>query len=234
MQHTGGRPLIDKLLGALYHDPLGLCGHRDPVAKVAAVEDEEARLRVLALGSVLADSLAPSAGVWAQLAALHDHWLLDPSAVAYRPSPVVAEALAEAGIGGPRHAARVWWQICRGFQGRFRGSIRQMLRACGDDAVEAQMYLTESPTTFPVLSGPVVSAAWLDRVHRTGGVALDRWPLLVVELAAGDQAAAAEFGISSRLAHPQERWALRVWRAACQGSPPGACGLKACPRRPVP
>lgn len=225
---------MDTLLEALYGSPYGLCGQHDPVACVSEIEDVETRLRVLTLGSVLVGTGAGKFETWERLTPLAAHWLLDPSAVAYKPSPEVSAALKETEVGGPGHAGRAWWQLCRGFQGRFKGSVRQMLRTCGDDAIEAQVYLTESPTTFPVLSGPVVSAAWLDRVHRVGQVALDRWEMLLVELADGDRAAAAQFGTEMPVAHPQVRWALRVWRSACEQSPAKACGLAACPRRPVP
>lgn len=220
---------MDGLVNALKDQPAGLCGHHEPACAVEVIEDTELRLRALALGAIL--DVFPVVARWEQIAALADHWLLQPVEVAYRESSEVEAAMKEQHIDGPRHNARVWWQVLRGVQGRFNGEFRAMLAAQGDDAIQMQQYLRDSKTTFPVLSGPVISAQWLDLVHRVGGVPLQQWDALVVDLSAGQQQAAQSFGVKATRAHPATAAGLSIWRRACERREPPACGLDHCPRR---
>ena len=153
------------------------------------IDGIEQRLNVLALGVIL-DTNFLSAERWSALKANSEHWLFDPSKVAYQSSPQVWAAMQELKISGPQHIARVWWQICRGVQGRFKGSWRDLIEANADNALTLQAYLQDNHTTFPVLAGPVISARWLDLVHRMGGVALQDWETLVVKLPAAQERAA--------------------------------------------
>jgi hypothetical protein len=189
----------------------------------------EIRLRVLTLGAIL--DVFPIAERWSTLVDLANHWLLNPSEVAYRPSSDVETAMQEQRIKGPKHNARVWWQVCSGVQGRFNGQFRDLLRANSDNALMAQAYLAKSKTTFPVLSGPVISARWLDLVHRFGSMPLEQWEALSVPLSASQQDAATVFGASTQRAHPLVAQSLAVWLRACHSLQIPACDLVRCPRR---
>jgi hypothetical protein len=221
---------IDVLVNALKDRPAGLCGHHEPACAVETVADTEQRLRVLTLGAIM--DVFPIRDRWETLAELSNHWLLDPGDVAYRKSQEVGAAMHDAGLGGPKQNARVWWQVCRGIQGRYKGSIRDMLRDNSDDAIRMQTYLFASKTTFPVLSGPVISAQWLDLVHRIGDVKLERWDELVMELSETQKQAAQAFGVKAATrAHPATAAGLSIWNRACERLNPPDCGLDNCPRR---
>ena len=222
--------LSSPLVQAFQEHPLGLCGTHDPATVVGRVENIEKRLSILTLGVVL-DTKHLNRERWSALAAIHDHWLLNPSQVAYRSSAEVSDGLQVMHISGPPHIARVWWQICRGVQGRFKGSWRDLLKASDDDAQALQSYLQNSKTTFPVLSGPVISARWLDLVHRVGRVKLKSWETLTVTLPSDQKKTARLFGILADEVHPLVSSALTVWPAVCQRLTADSCGLDNCPRK---
>lgn len=140
-----------QLIQALTDHPLGLCGQHDPAKSVRQVEALEERLNLLAFGAVMSTDPLPASG-WETLAALHDHWLFLPGQVAYRSSQEVLTCMQALHIRAPRYIARVWWQVCRGVQGRFKGSWRDLLAANADDAQALEGYLLQSKSTFP---GPV-------------------------------------------------------------------------------
>jgi hypothetical protein len=106
-----------------------------------------------------------------------------------------------------------------------------MLRDNSDDAIRVQTYLSSSKTTFPVLSGPVISAQWLDLVHRIGDVKLERWDQLVMTLSETQRQAAQAFGVKATNAHPATAAGLSIWNRACERLYPPQCGLDNCPRR---
>ncbi len=216
------------LLQAFSDHPLGLCGAHDPAKVVSSIEILEQRLSVLALGVVL-DTNPLSQERWSTLVTLHDHWLLDSSQVAYQSSARVLTAMQETHTSGPQYIARVWWQICQGVQGRYKGSWRELLRANNDDARTIQNYLQKSRATFPVLAGPIISARWLDLVHRIGGVALQGWETLTIKLPSSQRKAARVFGITMDEVHPLLSTALNVWQASCRKLPEGLCGFTDCP-----
>lgn len=215
------------LVQAYTNHPLGLCGRHDPAKSVESVEALEQRLSILTFGAVL-DTSHLSRERWESLAGLHDHWLLDPTQAAYHSSAQILTCMQQLHIAGAKHTARVWWQICRGIQGRFKGSWRELLKANGDNAHDLQNYLLQSRTTFPVLAGPVISARWLDLVHRPGGVPLLEWDTLIVPLPAHQIEAARKFAIDGDAVHPVVSSALEVWIGSCQGSLSQACGLEEC------
>ncbi len=222
--------LSSPLVRAFQEHPLGLCGAHDPAKIVGSVEAIEQRLSALTLGVVL-DIKHLNQERWSALAVIHDHWLLEPSQVAYRSSSEVLDGMQEMHISGPPHVARVWWQVCRGVQGRFKGSWRDLLQANDDNVQEIQIYLQNSKTTFPVLSGPVISARWLDLVHRIGGVELMNWDSLTVPLPPHQKKTARLFGITTDDVHPLLSSALNVWSAVCQRLQAESCGLDDCPRK---
>jgi hypothetical protein len=222
--------LSSPLVQAFQEHPLGLCGAHDPAKIVGSAEAIERRLSALTLGVVL-DTRHLDHERWSALAVIHDHWLLDPSQVAYRTSAEVLTAMREEHISGPPHIARVWWQLCRGVQGRLKGSWRDLLKANDDNAQELQRYLQNSKTTFPVLSGPVISARWLDLVHRIGGVTLRGWETLTVTLPPDQRKTARSFGILTGEVHPLVFSALNAWPASCQTLSGEFCGLIGCPRK---
>lgn len=220
---------VDKLSDALFENPLGLCGEHEAAQIAGEVGDLERRLHALTLGAVM--DVFPVAERWTALAALEEDWLLDSSQAAYKKSQEVGAAMQAGGVGGPKHNARVWWQVCRGLQGRFKGSVRGLIRENGDDALAIQSYLNESKTTFPVLSGPVISARWLDLVHRIGEVRLKNWGELKVTLPPELKQAAGQFGLKDDEAHPKAAAALDSWKKACRKLDAEVCGLGECPRR---
>jgi len=217
------------LVEAFCEHPLGLCGRHDPALALTQVEPLERRLHILTLG-VVADIFMPTEG-WVSLAGLQNHWLSDSSQVAYKSSQLVREAMQAQGLLGPGHLPRVWWQICRGIQGRFKGSLRTLLQTNQDHAWTILDYLKNSKTTFPVLSGPILSVRWLDYVQRTGRVVIDGWDALKVPLSATQLKAAQEFGIEGEMVHPQVALALQSWVKSCRQLGSEACGLSACPRK---
>jgi hypothetical protein len=125
--------LSSPLVRAFKDHPLGLCGQHDPAKSVSSVEALEQRLSILTFGVEL-DAKHLSQERWSALIAIHDHWLLNPSQVAYRTSAEVLTSMQETHVSGPPYIARVWWQICRGVQGRFKGSWRDLLQANDDNA----------------------------------------------------------------------------------------------------
>ncbi len=223
-------PLSSPLVQAFSDHPLGLCGQHDPAKAAESVSVLEQRLTILTFG-VVADTRHLNAERWSALAALHDHWLFDPTQAAYKSSQEVLAALQQQRIAAPQYIARVWWQICRGVQGRFKGSWRDLLKANDDNAQTLQNYLQQSQTTFPVLSGPVISARWLDLVQRIGGVPLQGWDALTVTLPPEQIKTARKFGIMVDEVHPLVSSALEAWPTACQKLPAGSCGLAGCPNR---
>lgn len=220
--------LSSPLVQAFTGHPLGLCGKHDPAKSVESVEALEQRLNILTFGAVL-DTRHLSRECWSSLAGLHNHWLLDPAQAAYRTSAQILVCMQQLHIASPKHIARVWWQICRGVQGRFKGSWRGLLKANDDHALALQNYLKQSQTTFPVLAGPVISARWLDLVHRISGVPLQGWDALTVPLPTQQMEAARKFGIAGDAVHPLVSSALEVWSDSCQGGQAGSCGLAECP-----
>ena len=223
-------PLSSPLVQAFNDHPLGLCGQHDPAKAAESVSVLGQRLNILTFGAV-ADTRHLNAERWSALAALHDHWLFDPAQAAYKSSQEILAALQQQRIAAPQYIARVWWQICRGVQGRFKGAWRDLLKANDDNAQTLQRYLEQSQTTFPVLSGPVISARWLDLVHRIGGVALQGWEALTVTLPPEQIKTAREFGITAEAVHPLVSSALEAWPTACRSLPAGSCGLAGCPNR---
>jgi len=222
--------LSSPLVQALTSHPLGLCGQHDPAKVVGSVASLEQRLNILTFGAVLdLNPLSPER--WSALTAFHDDWLLDPSQAAYRTSREVLTGMRAAHLSGPAHIARVWWQLCRGVQGRFKGSWRDLLEANGENAHTLQGYLAKNKATFPVLAGPVISARWLDLVHRIGGVTLTGWETLSVPLPSGQVKSAGLFGMPGDRIHPLVSAALYTWEASCQERSRAACGLSDCPRR---
>lgn len=225
---------IMTLSSALVHvfrdHPLGLCGKHDPVRSVSNVGSFEQRLSILTFGVVL-DTKHLSQERWSALTAIHSHWLLDPSQVAYRSSAQVWTAMRETHISGPQHIARVWWQICRGVQGRYQGSWRDLFRANNNNVHTLQSYLQNNRTTFPVLAGPVISARWLDLVHRIGSVTLQGWESLIVPLPSHQKKTARLFSIAVDEVHPLLSSALDAWPASCRKLSEEFCGLAGCPGR---
>lgn len=222
--------LISSLIEAFSNHPQGLCGINDPAKPVQSVEALEQRISILTLGAVL--STKPlSAERWAALAALHDHWLLDPTQAAYRTSQQFLAEMTQQHIGGPQYIARVWWQICRGVQGRFKGSWRDLLKFNTDDSAILCRYFRQSQATFPVLAGEVTCVSWLDLVHRIGGVPLRGWDTLRVRLAPSLIPAARRFGILEDEVHPLAANALATWSISCRGVSGEACSLGECPLR---
>ena len=218
------------LVDAFTTHPLGLCGQHDPARVLADVEPLERRVNLLAFGAVV--STTPlSQQHWTSLTANRDSWLFDPSQVAYQPSPAVSVAIQNLNIGAPGFMGRVWWQICRGVQGRFKGSWRSLFQSNADDTQRLLGFFGQSKAAFPVLSGPVISPRWLDLVHRIGGIPLSGWESLTVPLAPGQSEAASAFGITGQEVHPLVSAALSTWSAACQSLLPDSCGFPSCPRR---
>ena len=221
--------LSSPLYQAFFEHPDGLCGQRDPALPISLVESLETRLHLITLGSILDSNLNPKR--WAELVKLQGHWLLDASQVAYKTSHQVAQTLSEESIRSPQHIARVWWQICRGVQGRFNGSFRALLQANNDNALSIQYYLRQSRTTFPVLSAPVTSARWLDRVCRVGQIQLESWDKLRITLPTKEKKSALLFGLDEEQLHPALALALHRWASTCHRLNKDVCGLKNCPRR---
>ncbi|MGA9399129.1 MAG: hypothetical protein WBV22_12825 [Anaerolineaceae bacterium] len=214
-----------------YNDhPLGLCGRHEPARITGSVEDLEKRINILTLGVVL-DINPLSQERWSGLVLQAGHWLADPSRVAFQTSQQVLDAMREEHIQSPQYIARVWWQICRGVQGRFKGSWRDLIKSCEDDTRVLQGYLEKSKSTFPVLSGPVISARWLDLVHRIGGVSLKGWEKLSVPVSGEMEKNARLFGIEGKEVHPQVFNALWAWPAACKRLADASCGLGDCPHK---
>lgn len=222
--------LTSQLIRAFTEDARGICGRHDPVRVVRGVADLEQRLNILTLGSVL-DINPLSETRWTTLISLAEHWLLKPSEVAYQSSHQVQNSMQEKGILGPGHIARVWWQICRGIQGRFEGSWRALLAANADHASNVEDYLRQSKTTFPVLGGSVVVVRWLDLIKRIGGVNLIEWEALRVPLTKGQKNKARLLGIEDERVHPLLFNALDLWLSACRRLPIESCGFEDCPNK---
>ena len=184
-------PHSSLLYQAFFEHPDGLCGQHDPALPLRVIQPLEKRLHLIALGSIFTPN--SNSKRWGELIKLQDHWLLDASQVAYKTSHQVHQALSEENIRSPQHIARVWWQICRGIQGRFDGSFRALLEANGDNALDIQSYLRQSRITFPVLSAPITSARWLDLNHRIGQIQLKNWDKLRVTIPSKQKEAALLF-----------------------------------------
>lgn len=222
--------LPSQLIRAFTEDPRGICGLHNPVRVVRGVADLEQRLNILTLGSVL-DINPLSEARWVALVSLADHWLLKPFDVAYQSSQQVQNAMQEKGILGPGYIPRVWWQICRGIQGRFKGSWRALLADNDDQATKVEDYLQRSKTTFPVLSGPVVAVRWLDLIKRIGDVNLTEWEALRVPLPMSQRNNALLLGIQDEEVHPLLFSALDLWLTACRRLPTELCGFEDCPNK---
>lgn len=216
-------------LDAFTTPPLGFCGFAESAALVSGVKDQERRLRILAFGAVL--DIFLQGNQWETLVEIQDSPLLDPAWVAYQDSKDLAQLMRQMKVGGPQYNARVWWQICRGVQGRFRGSFVDLLAANEDDVTQIQAYLKKSKTTFPVISGEVVSAQWLDWSARIGGVDLHGWEMLRVKLPVSLLSAAEKVGEDQPLVHPQVYGALLAWEKHCAGLGKDFCGLAECWKR---
>lgn len=91
-----------------------------------------------------------------------------------------------------------------------------------------QNYLRDNATTFPVLSGPVLSARWLDLVHRAGSVELTGWESLRVPVTKEFHTEARLFGATEEEVHPVFINAMQAWKRACQRKAV-PCGLTRCP-----
>ena len=222
--------LSSPLVQAFNTHPLGLCGRHEAARSVSSIHNIEQRLSVLTFGVVM-DTNFLSLERWSALIAIHDHWLLDPSQVAYRSSEQARIAMKEMGISAPQYIARVWWQICQGIQGRYEGSWRDLFKANDEDARALQCYLRKNRTTFPVLAGPVISARWLDLVHRIGGVTLQGWDVLTVNLPADQRKTARLFGVVVDEAHPLFSSALNAWATSCRKLSKEYCGFIGCPKK---
>lgn len=222
--------LSSPVVQAFSDHPSGLCGQHDPARAVETVTVLEQRISILTFGAV-ADTKHLNRERWSALATLHDHWLFNPAQAAYKSSQEILTAMQQQRIAAPQYIARVWWQICRGVQGRFKGSWRDLLKASADNARNLQGYLQQSQTTFPVLSGPVISARWLDLVHRIGGISLQGWEALRVTLPPEQLKTANMFGITTAEVHPLVSSALEAWSMACRSLSAESCGLADCPNR---
>ncbi len=221
--------LTSPLIQAYCDHPDGLCGQREPAEILNQIRSVEERLSILAFG-VVADAGQSNFDRWGQFAAVHDHWLFNPSQAAYKTSTQIQDALQQLSLKVPKHIARVWWQISRGVQGRTKGSWPALIEANQKDALQLLTYLQKSKATFPVLSGPTLSVHWLDLVQRVGGVTLTGWESLRVPLTHEYDTEAHLFGITSEEVHPVVISALRVWKQACQKGHGIPCGLAGCPR----
>lgn len=219
------------LVQAFCDHPNGLCGQHEPAQVIDQISSVEERLNLLAFG-IAADAAQANSERWSALAEVHDHWLFNPSQAAYKTSPQIQEGLQQVGLKVPKHIARVWWQISRGVQGRTKGSWLALFEANQMDALEMQKYLRDSATTFPVLSGPVLSVRWLDLAHREGGVELKNWESLRAPLTNEFREEAKLFGITDEEIHPAFISALQVWKQACQKGKDISCGLTWCPKSP--
>ncbi|MCB2178876.1 hypothetical protein KQH61_05630 [bacterium] len=208
---------------------LGFCGFTEPAALIGQIESQEARIRVLAFGAVL--DLFLQGKQWQNLERIAESPLLEPSWVAYQDSKEIAEQMRQMKLGGPQYNARVWWQICRGVQGRFQGSFSDLLAANEGDVRKIQAYLRKSKTTFPVISGDVVSGQWLDWCARIGGVDLYAWEDLRVKLPASLLPAAEKIGADQPMVHPQVYGALLAWEKHCAGLGEDFCGFAGCWKR---
>jgi hypothetical protein len=218
------------LVQAYVEHPLGLCGSHEPALAVRQITDLEQRLNILTFG-VVSDEIHLDPERWSALAGLHDHWLFHPAKAAYHTSAQIGDEFKKVGIRTPPHIARVWWQICRGVQGRTKGSWRDLIQNNDDNARTLLEYLRSSRTTFPALSGPVHSARWLDLIQRMGDVPLREWETLRVPLSSQQKKAARLFGVEEEAVHPLFSSALHVWEGGCLRAHKDACGLTECPRR---
>ncbi|MEN8240297.1 MAG: hypothetical protein ABFS17_00100 [Chloroflexota bacterium] len=160
-----------------------------------------------------------------------DHWLLCSTEVAYKQSKEVGSAINQLGIGGPKHNARVWWQVCRGIQGRFKGSITALIEENQFDANKIYEYLQSSKTTFPVLSGPVVSIRWIDMVSRSSQNPLKNWESLRMPQPGSLVQAAKDLGIYAKELHPAVVSALELWNEHCQAGKFSTCEWDGCPKK---
>jgi len=221
-------PESSPLFKAFFESPNGLCGQLPPISEISKMEQLETRLHLITLGNIIDNT--PNLKRWKELITLEDHWLLDSSQVAYKTSQQIAQALKEEKIRSPQHIARVWWQICRGIQGRFAGSIHALLKNSDANALSVQNYLHQSRTTFPVLSAPITSARWLDMIHRAGKIQLTNWGKLRVALPEKQKKAALLFGIHTEQLHPSISLALHVWESSCLQLEKDVCGLQNCPK----
>lgn len=217
------------LVQAFCDHPNGLCGQHEPAQVIDQISSVEERLNLLVFGIVV-DAAQANSERWSALAKVHDHWLFNPSQAAYKTSPQIQEGLQQVGLKVPKHIARVWWQISRGVQGRANGSWLALFDANQKDALQMQGYLRNSATTFPILSGPVLSVRWLDLVHRAGGVKLKNWESLRAPLTNEFREEAKLFGITDEEVHPAFISVLQVWKQACQKGKDISCGLARCPR----
>jgi hypothetical protein len=212
-----------------YLDPVGFCSIPDPFLQIKQVADLETRLHMLTLAAALNAFSAPNK--IATMAAHPDDWLLNSSEVAYKRSQEVGAALVQLRLGGAKQDGRVWWQICRGIQGRFKGSITALLDANGYDTNKLQAYLQESKTTFPVLSGPVISVRWLDLVSRWGDKPLAGWEELQIPFTEGLREQGSFLDQSQTMIHPAAAAAIEHWAQSCRSGKEGGCGWAECPNR---
>lgn len=215
--------LTNTLWHSYLNDPAGLCGHSDPAWVLKQILDQESRLSVLAFSSL---NFSPE---YLKLLEKHQSWLFQPQITAYKRSQEVQQEINRLGLRVPKHIPRAWWQVSRGVQGRFQGSWTAFFHAQANDALAIQSYLQKSKATFPVLSGNVTSACWLDIVHRIGEIQLTNWQKLAVPLGAKEKISMRAWGSRAEKSHPSLRLALKHWQKSCQSSP--SCGLADCPNR---
>jgi hypothetical protein len=209
--------------------PTGFCGSPDPFFQIQEIADLETRLHMLTMAAALNAFSAPNKIT--AMAAHQDHWLLRSSEAAYKKSQEVGAALVQLRLGGAKQDGRVWWQICRGIQGRFKGSIKSLLDANGYDTKNLQAYLQDSKTTFPVLSGPVISVRWLDLVSRWGDRPLAGWETLMIPFTEGLKEQGSFLDQSLSAIHPAAAAAIEHWSKSCRSGQVGNCGWAKCPNR---
>ena len=223
--------LSSKFMKTYFNSKSTFCGAPDPFLAIQQIEDAEVRLHALTLNTIV--DISPKTTKIPKLIDAQDHWLLQSTQVAYKQSKEVEESLNQLGIGGPRQNARVWWQICRGIQGRFKGSLTSLFEENLYDADQVTTYLQASKTTFPVLSGPVVSIRWLDLISRYGEKPLKNWEGLVIPLPSSYKEIAEVLGLKTDIVHPAVVSALSLWSQSCKSSSGIDCAWKDCPRKEI-
>ena len=219
-------PTSSDLLDAYSDFPPGLCGRGEPAQVIKTIMDPVDRIALLTLGVIL-DIKPLSHERWQSLTTLAGRWVLEPAVVAYKSS----EEIAALPVFSGKTAARAWWQISRGIQGRYQGNWQSLFAECEQDAGKILAYLAKNKATFPVLSGPKVSVIWVDLLSRIGGVELSGCEALRVTIPANLRKSAAQFAISADKIHPQLLSALQTWSDSCRHLPSSTCALAACPNR---
>lgn len=211
------------------NSPDGFCGKIDPFKPLRDVSDIETRLHMLSMASILGAFNSPPK--IETMLKRSDHWLFKSSEVAYKQSKEVGFELTQLHLGGAKQDGRVWWSVCRGIQGRYKGSIAGLLEANHYDTEQLYSYFQENKATFPVLSGPVISVRWLDLVSRFGGKPLTNWESLEVPFNENLKNQAGFINQNLEKIHPAAAAALELWHSGCHGADSAACGWEECPKR---